>query len=210
MSLRLLLADDHRLVRESLRALLEREGFEVVADVGDGRAAVRMAAEHRPDVAVLDIGMPLLNGVDGARRIREVSPRTKVVLLTMHAEDPYVAAALRAGVKGFLLKTQAAPDLVRAIQEAARGNVYLGPEVSRVVVSRSFVEGRIQRDPLTPREREVLQLIAEGKATKQVATVLGMSPKTAESHRTRIMGKLEVHGVAGLVRYAIRHGLVSA
>lgn len=210
MSIRLLLADDHNLVRQSLRALLEREGFQVLADAADGREAVRLAEQLKPDVAILDVAMPVLNGLEGAQQIQKVSPRTKVILLTMHPEEQYVAAAMRAGVKGFLLKNQAAQDLVRAIEEVARGGVYLSPRVSQVIVEASLGRREIDADPLTPREREILQLIAEGSATKQVAAQLGISVKTAESHRARIMKKLDVHEVAGLVRYAIRQGLVEA
>jgi two-component system, NarL family, response regulator NreC len=210
MSIRLLLADDHNLVRQSLRALLEREGFQVLADAADGREAVRLAEQLKPDVAILDVAMPVLNGLEAAQQIQKVSPRTKVVLLTMHPEEQYVAAAMRAGVKGFLLKNQAAQDLVRAIEEVARGGVYLSPRVSQVIVEASLGRREIDADPLTPREREILQLIAEGSATKQVAAQLGISVKTAESHRARIMKKLDVHEVAGLVRYAIRQGLVEA
>jgi DNA-binding NarL/FixJ family response regulator len=208
MPIRLLIADDHHLVRESLRALLEREGFEVLADVADGREAVSAAGRLSPDVAVLDVAMPVLNGLDGALQIQKVSPRTKSILLTMHPEDGYVTAALRAGVKGFLLKTQVAQDLVRAIEEVARGGIYLSPRISQVVVEASLGRRELDADPLTAREREVLQLIAEGKATKKVASTLGISVKTAESHRARIMRKLDIHEVAGLVRYAIRRGLV--
>jgi two-component system response regulator NreC len=210
MSIRLLLADDHHLVRQSLRALLEREGFQVLADAADGREAVRLAEQLKPDVAILDVAMPVLNGLEAAQQIQKASPRTKVVLLTMHPEEQYVAAAMRAGVKGFLLKNQAAQDLVRAIEEVARGGVYLSPRVSQVIVEASLGRREIDADPLTPREREILQLIAEGSATKQVAAQLGISVKTAESHRARIMKKLDVHEVAGLVRYAIRQGLVQA
>jgi two-component system response regulator NreC len=154
--------------------------------------------------------MPVLNGLEAAVQVQKVSPRTKVILLTMHPEEQYVAAAMRAGVKGFLLKNQAAQDLVRAIEEVARGGVYLSPRVSQVIVEASLGRREIDADPLTPREREILQLIAEGSATKQVAAQLGISVKTAESHRARIMKKLDVHEVAGLVRYAIRQGLVEA
>lgn len=207
-SIRLVLADDHSLVRESLRALLEKEGFEVLADVGDGREAVRLVQKFKPEVAVLDVSMPLLNGLDGAQQIQSISPRTKTIILTMHCEAQYVAAAMRAGVRGFVLKSQAAQDLVRAIEEVAQGGIYLSPKVSQVVVDASLGKREIQADPLTPREREILQLIAEGRATKRVASMLGISVKTAESHRARIMRKLDIHEVAGLVRYAIRQGLV--
>jgi DNA-binding NarL/FixJ family response regulator len=206
--IRLVIADDHSLVRESLRALLEKEGFEVLADVGDGREAVRLVQKFKPEVAVLDVSMPLLNGLDGAQQIQSVSPRTKTIILTMHPEAQYVAAAMRAGVRGFVLKSQAAHDLVRAIEEVAQGGIYLSPKVSQVVVDASLGKREIQADPLTPREREILQLIAEGRATKRVASMLGISVKTAESHRARIMRKLDIHEVAGLVRYAIRQGLV--
>jgi len=210
MPIRMLIADDHHLVRESLRALLEKSGFDVLAEAGDGREAVRLAGELKPEIAMLDVAMPGLNGLDAAQQIQKVSPRTKCVLLTMHPEEQYVAAAMRAGVKGFLLKTQVAQDLVRALQEVARGGVYLSPRVSQVVVEASLGRREIDADPLTPREREILQLIAEGLATKQVAAQLGISVKTAESHRARIMRKLNVHEVTGLVRYAIRQGLVTA
>ena len=164
--------------------------------------------KFKPEVAVLDVSMPLLNGLDGAQQIQSVSPRTKTIILTMHPEAQYVAAAMRAGVRGFVLKSQAAHDLVRAIEEVAQGGIYLSPKVSQVVVDASLGKREIQADPLTPREREILQLIAEGRATKRVASMLGISVKTAESHRARIMRKLDIHEVAGLVRYAIRQGLV--
>jgi len=205
---RLLLADDHGMVRESLRGLLERAGFEVLADVGDGREAVRLAGELRPDVAILDVSMPHLNGLDAAEQIGRASPETRCVLLTMHSEEQYVTRALAAGVRGFLLKTQAASDLVRAIEEVMRGGIYLSPQVSRVVVDVSLGKRRPAEDPLTGREREVLQLISEGRTSKEIAAELGVSLRTAESHRARLMKKLEIHDVAGLVRYAIRLGLV--
>jgi two-component system, NarL family, response regulator NreC len=208
MRIRILLADDHMMVRQGIRALLEREGFEVVAEAMDGREAVRLAEKVKPDVAVLDIAMPLLNGIDAAREIRRVSPRTKTTLLTVHEENQYVVEALRAGVTGYVVKTKAAEDLVKAIREVSLGAVYMSPGVSREAV-RAYLDGtEPSTDGLTPREREVLQLVAEGKTTKEVAAVLGISVKTAESHRSRIMEKLDIHETASLVRYAIRLGVI--
>ena len=208
MSLRILLADDHEIFRQGLRALLERGGFHVAGEAADGHAAIQMAAQLTPDVAVVDLAMPLLNGLDAAREITRVSPRTRTILLTMHAEDPYVAKALQAGIRGYVLKSQAAEDLIQSIREVSRGAVYLSPGVSESVVEAYLAKRDIPHDPLTPRERQVLQLIAEGKTTKEVAALLGVSVKTAESHRMRIMTKLSIHETAGLVRYAIREGLV--
>ncbi len=208
MPLRIILADDHLIVRQGLRSILEQEAYTILGEAGDGREALRLAQELAPDVAVLDLAMPLLNGLDAAREISRASPQTKTILLTMHTEDPYVMEALRAGVKGYVLKTQAAQDLVQAIREVSRGAMYLSPGISRTVVEAYLAKSELPPDPLTSREREVLQLIAEGKTTKEVAVILGVSVKTAESHRTRIMGKLEIHETATLVRYAIRRGLV--
>ena len=208
MRIRILLADDHLMVRQGIRAVLEREGFEVVAEAMDGREAVKLAEKLKPDVAVLDIAMPLLNGIDAAREIRRVSPRTKTTLLTVHEENQYVIEALRAGVTGYVVKTKAADDLVKAIREVSLGAVYMSPGVSREAV-RAYLDGtEPSSDGLTPREREVLQLVAEGKTTKEVAAVLGISVKTAESHRSRIMEKLDIHETASLVRYAIRLGVI--
>jgi DNA-binding NarL/FixJ family response regulator len=210
MSYRVLLADDHQIVRQGLRGLLERAGHEVVAEAVDGREAVQLASTSRPDVAVLDLAMPVLNGVDAAREMLRASQDLKVILLTMHTEGPYVLEALRVGVCGYVLKTQAAEDLAQAIEEVTRGAIYLSPLVSRMVVEAYRTKGGFRPSPLSPREREVLQLVAEGKTTKEVAVILGVSIKTAESHRTRIMAKLDIHETANLVRYAIRHGLVQA
>ena len=210
MPIQLLLADDHQIVREGLRSMLEHHGFRVVGEAADGREAARLAAATHPDVAVLDLAMPVLNGIDAAREILRGRTGTRAILLTVHREDPYVLEALRAGISGYVLKTQAAPDLVQAIREVVRGAVYLSPGVSRAVVDAYRAKTDLPPDPLTPREREVLQLVAEGKTTKQAASVLGVSTKTAESHRTRIMSKLDIHETAGLVRYAIRRGLIQA
>jgi two-component system response regulator NreC len=208
MPLRILLADDHQIVRQGLRALLEAKGFAVVGEAGDGHEAVRLAQTLRPEISVLDVTMPQLNGLDAARAILRVSPTTKTVLLTMHTEDHYVSEALKAGVRGYVLKSQASADLIQAIREVARGMTYLSPGVSRAVVDAYLAKTDLPPDPLTLRERQVLQLVAEGKTTKEVAGLLGVSVKTAESHRTRIMAKLNIHETAGLVRYAIRNGLI--
>jgi DNA-binding NarL/FixJ family response regulator len=206
--LRILLADDHTIFRQGVRALLEREGFRVDGEAADGREATQIAAEVTPDVAILDVAMPLLNGLDAAQAIARVSPATRSILLTMHTEDPYVTRALQAGIRGYVLKSQATEDLVLAIREVSRGGIYLSPGVSRTVVEAYLARQEMRPDPLSLREREVVQLIAEGKSTKEVAVLLGVSVKTAESHRTRIMSKLDIHETAGLVRYAIRQGLV--
>ena len=208
MSLHILLADDHPIVRQGLKLLLEREGFTVVGEASDGREAVGLAQALCPDIALLDFTMPLLNGIDAGRAILQTAPKTKLVLLTMHAEDHHVLEALRAGFKGYVLKTKAAEELVQAIQEVSRGKLYLTPGVSEAVVHAYLAKSELPPEPLSLREREVLQLIAEGKTTKEVAVVLGVSAKTVESHRTRLMAKLNIHETASLVRYAIRRGLV--
>jgi two-component system, NarL family, response regulator NreC len=205
---RVLLADDHQVVRQGLRELLTREGYQIVAEAANGREAVKLAEEFCPDLAVVDLSMPLLNGVDAAREIMHCSPRTAVILLTMHTEDPYVMNALRAGIRGYVLKSQASTDLLLAIQEVSRGSMYLSPRVSGVLLQTFSGRATVSRDPLSGREREVLQLVAEGKTTKEIAQLLGVSAKTAESHRSRIMEKLDIHETAGLVRYAVRQGLI--
>ncbi len=210
MGTRILLADDHLILREGLKAILERNGLQTVGEASDGREAVRLAAKLTPDVAVLDISMPSMNGLDAAREIHAASPATKTVILTKHSEDPYVVAALKAGVRGYVLKSQAATDLIQAIQQVCRGQIYLSPGISGVVVEALRSKNDAATEPLSPRERQVLQLIGEGKSTKEVAQVLRISVKTAESHRTRLMQKLDIHELASLVRYAIRRGLIEA
>ena len=206
----MLLADDHVVVRQGLRALLEREGFEVVAEASDGREATRLARELVPDIAILDLSMPLLNGIETGRAIVRANTAVRTIALTVHTETHYVLAALEAGFSGYVLKSQAAEQLVRAIFEVDRGSIYLSPGISRVVVEASLGKTAFPSDALTGREREVLQLVAEGKTTKQIAKLLGVSARTAESHRARIMTKLEIHDTAGLVRYAIRQGVIQA
>jgi len=207
MAIRVLLADDHLIVCQSLKAVLEREGLQVVGEAADGREAVRLACALRPDVAVLDVSMPLLNGLDAAREIQKACPRTRTILLTMHGEDTYVLQALQMGIRGYVLKSQAVTDLVRAVREVSRGAVYLSPSVSGAV-EEAYRTKKDLRDPLTPRELAVLHLVAEGKTTKEVASLLGMSVKTAEYHRNSVMRKLDIHETASLVRYAIRRGLI--
>lgn len=210
MPVSVLLADDHQIVRQGIKALLERESFEIVGEAADGREAVQMAVRTRPDVAVLDFVMPLLNGLDAAIQIQRQAPGTKTILLTMYTEDQYVLEAFRGGLRGYVIKTQAAGDLVQAIREVLRNALYVSPGISRTLVEAYLSKTDLPAEPLTPREREVLQLVAEGRTTKEIASSLGLSVKTAETHRTKIMRKLEIHETAGLVRYAIRRGLVQA
>jgi DNA-binding NarL/FixJ family response regulator len=208
MATRVLLADDHQIVRQGFRLLLEREGIEVIGEATDGQEAVRLARSLCPDVAVLDLSMPRMNGLDAGREILQACPRTAIVLLTMYAEEYQIVAALRAGVRGYVVKTQAAEEMVHAIHEVAGGGTYLSPSVSRVVVDGYLAGSDQPHDPLTPRERHVLQLVAEGKTTKEIASLMNISAKTAESYRGRMMNKLSIHDTAGLVRYAIRRGLI--
>jgi two-component system response regulator NreC len=208
MPIRILLADDHILVRQGLKSLLEREGLQVVAEASDGQEVLRDVKALQPEIAVLDISMPTLNGLNAARELTHFFPRVKTILLTQHDEDQYVSEALEAGVKGYVLKSQVASDLLQAIQQVSRGQVYLSPGVSRAVMQAYRSKSEKSGDRLTTRERQVLQLIAEGKSTKEIASLLGVSVKTAESHRTRLMQKLDIHETASLVRYAVRHGIV--
>ncbi len=210
MPIRILLADDHKIVRQGLRSLLvANQMFDVVGEASNGQEAVRLAETLAPEVAVLDIGMPLLNGIDAAKEIGRVSPRTRTILLTMHEEEGFVLKSLRAGIRGYLLKARAADDLMQAISEVCKGKIYLSPGISETVVQAYLNASAPPADPLSDRERQVLQLIAEGKRTKEIAQILGVSTSTAESHRNHIMQKLDIHEIAGLVRYAISKGLVS-
>src|SRR5215469_8240755 len=208
MRVRIVLADDHVLVRQGLRSLLEREGCQVLAEASDGLQALREVDSHKPDIAVLDITMPSLNGLDAAREVARTFPKTKTILLTQHDEDQYVLKALEAGVSGYVLKSQVAGDLLDAIHNISKGQIYLSPGISRTLIDAYRSKSAMPRDRLTVRERQVLQLIAEGKSTKETATLLGITVKTAESHRTRLMQKLDIHETASLVRYAVRHGIV--
>ena len=208
MPIRIVLGDDHVLVRQGLRLLLEREKFQVLAEASDGQEVIRQVQALSPEIVIIDISMPILNGIDAARELVRSSPKTKTILLTQHEEEQYIHEALQAGVRGYVLKSQVANDLIHAIQQVSRGGFYLSPGVSQAVVEAYRTRSEKPLDPLSGRERQVLQLIAEGKSTKDVACLLGISVKTAESHRSRLMQKLDIHETASLVRYAVRRGLV--
>jgi DNA-binding NarL/FixJ family response regulator len=205
---RLVLADDHLVLRQALRALLERRGLEIVAEAADGRAAVDEVIRHAPDVVVLDVAMPVLNGVDAAREITKIAPDCSIILLSGVDDARFVKDALRVGVRGFVQKSQGCDDLVQAIDEVRAGRLYVSPGASQAIVDAATEEEGVGSH-LTPRERQVLQLVGEGKSTKQIAEVLRISVKTAEFHRGRLMKKLNVHDTANLVRYAIREGFIT-
>jgi DNA-binding NarL/FixJ family response regulator len=208
MAYRILLADDHAIVRDGLKSVLLSEGFEIAAEAADGREAVDLTRKLRPDAVVLDVSMPSLNGIDAAREIQTACPQVKTILLTMHKQSQFILEALRAGVKGYVLKAQASGDLIHAIRTALQGDTYLSPGISDSVVQAALGHEKAARDPLTQREREVLQLIAEGKTNKEISGMLAMSVKTVESHRRNLMLKLDIHETASLVRHAIRIGLI--
>lgn len=210
MHLRVLTAEDQRMVGAGITALLRAEGIEIVGEAADGLEAVRLAELLRPDLAILDVSMPGLNGIDAARAIRRTHPETRTILLTVHTEDAYVIDAIRAGVGGYVLKKQAVADLLEAIRTVCDGAIYLSPGISRALVDAVRSKSDAPDDPLTPREREVLQLVAEGKTSKEIGALLHISAKTADTHRTSMMKKLDIHDTASLVRYAIRRGLVEA
>jgi DNA-binding NarL/FixJ family response regulator len=206
---RIIIVDDHPILLQGIRKLLEAEpGYQVVGEASDGIEGVELIKRLKPDIAITDITLPGMNGLDIARSVANASPRTRIILLTMHKESPYVIEALNTGVHGYVIKTEASADLLRAIKDATRDRMYFSPMISQIVVDAYRNKDSPESDPLTPREREVLQLIAEGQKTKQVAATLGISLKTAESHRTHLMKKLDIHDTAGLVRYAVRRGLI--
>lgn len=215
--LKILIADDHDIVRRGLRSLVEDQaGWEVCAEAGTGRQAVERALQFKPDVAVLDITMPELNGLEATRQIRRAQPSTEVLVLTVHETEELVREVLKAGARGYILKSDAGRDLVAAILSISQKKPYFNSKVAKLV-SESFLKGgatvaddETVNSPLTPREREIVQLLAEGKANKEVADILGISVKTAETHRTNIMRKLHFHSIGELVRYAIRNKIVSA
>lgn len=209
MSIRILLADDHAMFREGLRMVLERRGLTVVGEAENGADAIALARELKPSVVVMDLSMAVMNGIEAATQIRQETGIPSV-LLTMQTEEHYVLRAFSAGLSGYVMKSRAATDLIQAIQEVCQGNLYVSPGISDAVVSAMLIGDSNCMDGLTLRERQVLQLIAEGKSTKEIAAMMGVSVRTAESHRARIMEKLNVHEIAGLVRYAIRRGFVAA
>jgi len=213
--LRLVLADDHTLMRQGLRKILEDKAeWQVLAEASNGREAVRHVLAVEPDVAILDIGMPLLNGIEATRQIVRRWPRARVLILSMHADEPYVVRALQAGACGYLLKDSADADLLLAVEVVAAGRSFFSPAVAKVMlddyVRRLADKGIVDRfDTLSDREREILQLVAEGHSNKEVADVLSLSPTTVETHRAHILQKLDVHNTAELVLCAVRHGLIS-
>lgn len=211
--LRVLLAEDHALVRAGLRSLLETiPGMEVVGEAANGNDALRLIAQFRPDVVLMDISMPGLNGLEATRRAAKLHWRTRIVMVSMHADEEYVRQALLAGASGYLLKNSERGELELAVRAVARGDLWLSPAISRLVISplmrRSAPAARSSLERLTSRQREILQLIAEGNTTKQMAERLRLSVKTVETHRTNLMDRLEIHDLAGLVRYAVRVGLI--
>ena len=210
-----MLADDHKLMRSGLRVLLEQQpDLTVVGEASDGRDAVALVASERPDVLVMDIGMPSLNGIEAAAQITQSHPEVSIVMLSMHSDESYVLRALKAGAKGYLLKDSAEADLIRAVHAVAEGKSFFSPAVSKVLLDdyvrklkRSGTEDPY--DLLTPREREILQLVAEGKSNKEIAQLLNLSVYTVETHRSNIMEKLNLHGVPELILYAVRMGIIS-
>ncbi len=212
---RVLVVDDHAIVRQGLRAILDTEpDIEVVGEAADGREAVRKTLALRPDVVIMDVSMPRMNGLEATARIAKESAEVKIVALTMHSSEEYVYSLLKAGARGYLLKESVSSDLIEAIHAVKAGGTYLHPAISTKVVDGYLKKPHAKSrqgmmDVLTPREREILQLIAEGHTNKEIAGLLVLSVKTIENHRTRIMDKLEIHNVAGLTRYAISQGIAS-
>lgn len=213
--LRILVGDDHTLFRQGLIKILEeRRDWQVVAEAGDGRSVIERAIDLRPDVALLDIGMPLLNGIDATRQLLRRVPDARVLILSMHSEEAYVVQALQAGARGYLLKDSAADDLVSAISAIVAGKSFFSPAVAQVMLDdylrRLTEQGITDRyEALSEREREVLQLVAEGRSSKEIADLLSIAPSTVETHRAHIFQKLELHNTAELVLYAVRRGIIS-
>jgi DNA-binding NarL/FixJ family response regulator len=209
--MRILIADDHTLVRAGLTSLIARlPEMEVVAEAADGRQALRLVRDLQPDIVLMDIAMPGLNGLESAERIHGIHPKIKIIILSMHASEEYVAHALKAGASGYLLKDAATAELEMALKSVSMGQFYLSPAISRQVVDNFLRGGPTGLDLLTPRQREILQLIAEGKGTRDIAETLHLSVKTVETHRAQLMERLDIHDIAGLIRYALRKGLITA
>lgn len=212
LPVRVLLADDHNLVRAGIRALLgEIPGVQVVAEAADGREAMELARTHQPNLVLMDISMRGLNGIEATAQMRRDLPDVRVIILSMHATEEHVTQALRAGATGYMLKDSATQELGLAVAAVMRGEAYLSPSISKQLVERYVQGGGTEAGPLdilTSRQREILQLIAEGKSTKEIAHLLHLSVKTVESHRSQLMERLEIHDIPGLVRYALRVGLV--
>jgi DNA-binding NarL/FixJ family response regulator len=215
MSIRVLIADDHKIMLAGLRSLLEKQtDFDVIGEADNGRKAVLMAQKKKPDVVVMDVSMPDLNGMEATTQIIESLPDTRVVALSMHSDKRFVMGMLSAGASGYLLKDCASEELANAIHQVVKGKKYLSPEITGVVIDDFLLGGASEKgttvaSQLSPREREVLQLIAEGWSTKQIASHLYVSIKTIETHRRQIMKKLDLHTIADLTKYAIREGLTS-
>ena len=214
--LKLLVADDHEIVRRGLRTLIEAQpGWQVTAEASDGREAVEKAKAIRPDVTVLDIGMPSLNGLEAARQMLKNDARAKILILTMHDSDPLIREVLDAGARGYVLKTDASRDLVTAINAVRSNKTFFTAKVAQIVLD-GYLDKKPRKDAecaqtrLTPRQREIVQLLAEGKSSKEVAVALGLSVKTAETHRANIMKRLDCHSVSELVRYAVRNNIIEA
>jgi two-component system, NarL family, response regulator NreC len=214
-TIRILLADDHTIVRKGLRMLLEsNEGFHVVAEAADGRAAVALAEQHQPDIVVMDVAMPVLNGIEAARQICSSGAQSAIVFLSMHSDEGYVLKALKSGAKGYLVKDSAEHDLINAVKTVSEGKAFFSPAISKMLVEDYVRQMREQKvedsyDLLTTREREVLQLLAEGRSNKEVATFLDLSLHTVETHRGHIMQKLNLHNGAEMTLYAIRKGVIT-
>ena len=212
--IQILLADDHTVVRKGLRLLLDgHPGFRVTADAADGREALALAEQHRPDVAVLDIAMPILNGIEAARQMTARLPKTAIVILSMHSDEGYVLRALKAGARAYLLKDSAEHDLIHAVEAVSEGKAFFSPAISKMLVEEYMGQMRERQledsyELLTTREREVLQLLAEGKNNKEVAGVLNLSLYTVETHRSNIFQKLNLHSSAELILYAVRKGVI--
>jgi len=210
---KVLLADDHTIVREGILSLLQAHAeIMVVGTAENGHEAVEKARRSFPDVVVMDIAMPLLNGIEAARQLKKIVPQTKVIVLTMYADEEYVLRALQAGVRGYLLKRSAASELLQAIRTVEHGDFYLSSDISHVVIERFLSSPTPLEEAvaLSQRERQILQLVAEGHTNRQIAASLGITPKTVDTHRTRLKTKLGIHDTPGLVRYAIRKGIVQA